>query len=209
MYSYIQNREIRNELRIYCEDRIIQLQKVLRDYFTFSFKLIGSGENRLMTVNGNNNSVDLDYNIVIQRDKKQLIGKPEQIKKLFMRAIKDVCGENTKVCDSTQVITCKVGRLCGYSFSFDIAIFVEGNDGFIYKLINDKQSIPSRYIWNRVPKSKDFGYKFSYLKNNGYWEDIKSLYLKKKNFNLSRATDKSSFSILIETVNEILQQLEY
>lgn len=208
MYSYLLNKELRNELRAYCEEKILLLQKEVSEYFTFSFKLIGSGDNRLMTINGNKKSIDLDYNIVIQRDKKQLVGKPEQIKKIFMRVFKDVCGRDTKVSDSTQVITCKVGKFDGYDFSFDIAIFVEGNDGFIYKLINDKKTIPSRYIWNRIPSSKDFNFKFSYLKRNGYWEDIKSLYLKKKNLYLTRGSDKTSFSILIETVNEIIQKME-
>jgi hypothetical protein len=208
MYSYLLNKELRNELRAYCEEKIFLLQKEVSKYFTFSFKLIGSGDNRLMTINGNKKSIDLDYNIVIQRDKKQLVGKPEQIKKIFMRVFKDVCGRDTKVSDSTQVITCKVGKIDGYDFSFDIAIFVEGNDGFIYKLINDKKTMPSRYIWNRIPSSKDFNFKFSYLKRNGHWEDIKSLYLKKKNLYLTRGSDKTSFSILIETVNEIIQKME-
>ena len=208
MHSYLLNKELRNELRAYCEEKILLLQKEVSEYFTFSFKLIGSGDNRLMTINGNKKSIDLDYNIVIQRDKKQLVGKPEQIKKIFMRVFKDVCGRDTKVSDSTQVITCKVGKIDGYDFSFDIAIFVEGNDGFIYKLINDKKTIPSRYIWNRIPSSKDFNFKFSYLKRNGHWGDIKSLYLKKKNLYLTRGSDKTSFSILIETVNEIIQKME-
>lgn len=206
MFDYIENKSLRNDLREYCEERIVALQKELKEYFTFSFKLIGSGDNRLMMINGKNNSIDLDYNLKIQRDKKQLISNPEKIKKLFLRGFQNVCEKGTKVSDSTQVITCYVGEFEEFSFSFDVAIFVEGNDGFIYKLINDKNTIPSRYIWNKIPKSKDFEYKFSSLKQMGYWQDIKDLYKRKKNLYLQRQDDRHSFSILIETVNEIIQK---
>ena len=206
MYSYINDKELRNYLREYCETRIIALQKELKEYFTFSFKLIGSGNNRLMMVNGKNNSVDLDYNLTIQRDKKQLFSNPEKIKKLFMSAFQKVCNKNVKTSDSTQVITCVVGKVGKYTFSFDIAIMAEGNDGYIYKIVNDKTVQPTRYIWNKIPKSKNIDYKFLTLKQNGYWEDIKEIYLEKKNKYLVTNNDKHSFSIFIETINEVIQK---
>ena len=206
MYSYIPDKELRNQLREFCEDIIFALQKDLKDYFTFSFKLIGSGDNRLMMINGKNNSIDLDYNLMIQRDKQQLVSYPEKIKKLFLSSLQKVCGRNVRVSDSTQVLTCTVGHIGDYYFSFDVAIFIEGNDGYIYKLINDKTTIPSRYIWNKVPQSRNFEYKFYVLKHNGYWEEIKELYKEKKNKSLSLQDGKHSFSILIETVNELIQK---
>lgn len=205
MFRYIQDKELRNSLREYCEDKIISVQKQLKDFFTFSFKLIGSGDNRLMMINGKNNSIDLDYNLVIQRDKKQLIGDPKRIKILFVDAFRKVCGKSVKVSDSTSVITCVIGPYQEFSFSFDVAIMIDGNNGYLYKIINDKTASQSRYIWNQVPKSKNFEYKFSVLKQKGYWNDIKELYLSKKNNNLRKHIDKTSFSVLIETVNEIIQ----
>lgn len=206
MYRYIEDKALRNELREFCEGKIIDLQKELKDYFTFSFKLIGSGNNRLMTINGKNNSIDLDYNLVIQRDKKQLFSNPEKIKKLFISTFQKVCGKNVKASDSTQVLTCTVGKVRNYLFSFDIAIFAEGNDGFFYKIINDKNTNPSRYIWNKVPKSRNFEYKFLTLKQLGYWEDIKNKYIKKKNTYLRSDPTKQSFSILIECLNDIIHE---
>lgn len=206
MYDYIPDKELRNALRVYCEEAILALQNELKDYFTFSFKLIGSGDTRLMMINGKDNSIDLDYNLVIQRDKRQLIGDPGRIKHLFMKELKDYFGKDVKVSDSTQVITCNVGKMCGYKFSFDIAIIVDGNDGYMYKIVNDKNTTPTRYIWNKIPKSKDYEYKFTALKRMGYWEDIKKLYKAKKNNYLKRQSDIASFSILIETVNEIIQK---
>lgn len=205
MFRYIESKHQRTAYREYCESKIICTQKHLKDYFTFSFKLIGSGESRLMTVNGNNKKVDLDYNLILQRDKKQLIDDPKKIKHLFMDAFKNACGYKAKVSDSTQVITCFIGQLEDYDFSFDVAIMVEANDGFLYKIVNIKEKNTCRYIWNKVPESRNFEHKFLFLKRNGYWEQIKELYLRKKNINLSKQTSKQSFSILIETVNEIIQ----
>lgn len=205
MYEYINNKQIRNELRDYCERVIVSLQKELKEYFTFSFKLIGSGDTRLIMVNGNDNSIDLDYNIVIQRDKKQLVSDPSSIKHCFMQALKKVLGKNVKVSDSTQVITCYVGKVYKYTFSFDIAIIVDGNDGYMYKIVNDKNGTPIRYIWNMIPQSKDYEYKFCRLKRLGYWEEIKCIYKQKKNNYLKKQSDIGSFSILIETINAIIQ----
>ena len=206
MYDYIPDKQLRTNLREYCEDAIYALQDELKECFTFSFKLIGSGDTRLMMINGNDKSIDLDYNLVIQRDKKQLSGDPSQIKHLFMALLKKILGKGVKVSDSTQVITCCVGKMYGYTFSFDIAIIMDGNDGYMYKIVNDKNTVPSRYIWNKIPKSKNFEYKFSILKKNGYWEDIKEIYKEKKNTYLRRQSDISSFSILIETINEVIQK---
>ena len=206
MYDYINDKQLRSNLRVFCESAILALQEEISDYFTFSYKLIGSGDTRLMMINGNDNSIDLDYNLVIQRDKKQLIGDPGKIKRLFMKSLKGFMGKDVKVSDSTQVITCYVGKKYGYKFSFDIAIIVDGNDGYMYKIVNDKNTEPTRYIWNKIPKSKDYEYKFTTLKRMGYWEDIKELYKRKKNNYLKRQSDISSFSILIETVNEIIQK---
>lgn len=206
MYEYIQDKKTRLMLRERCENYILNVQHQLKDYFTFSFKLIGSGDSRLMMTNGKNKSIDLDYNIVIQRDKKQLIGKPNKIKQLFMSAFKEICGSGVKVSDSTKAITCYIGKINGYTFSFDIAVFIDGNDGFTYKLINDKNSVPSRYIWNKVPQSNNFEYKFMCLKREGYWEEIKDLYKNKKNKCLVNKDEKTSFEILLSVINELIQK---
>ena len=123
-----------------------------------------------------------------------------------MKELKDYFGKDVKVSDSTQVITCNVGKKYGYEFSFDIAIIIDCKDGYMYKIANDKNTTPTRYIWNKIPKSKDYEYKFTALKRMGYWEDIKELYKTKKNNYLKKQSDIASFSILIETVNEIIQK---
>lgn len=62
------------ELNKWCLSIIHNVQRLLKDYFTFDIRLIGSGEKRLVTQN-ENECFDLDYNLIIQRDKQDLIGK--------------------------------------------------------------------------------------------------------------------------------------
>jgi len=206
MYRYLTDKKLRSELRSQAESIIYSAQKLLAKTATFSFKLIGSGETRLMMVNGKNNSVDLDYNLYIQRDKENLVYQPGELKRRFMSAIQNVCGRGIKVSDSSSVITCHYGKVCGYVFSIDFAVYVSDDKGFQYKLIADKSAQPVRYEWNQVPKSKGFESKFRKLKQEGFFEDIKGRYLEKKNANLKQGSPKASFSLLIETVNELVQE---
>ena len=125
-----------------------------------------------------------------------------------MQAFKKICGNRVKVSDSTQVITCTVGNFHKYFFSFDLAIFVDANDGFIYKLISDKQINSIRYIWNKVPKSKNYEANLLFLKRKGLWEEIKNRYKDKKNMYLRRQSQISSFEILLSVINEMMQIYE-
>ncbi len=204
MYHYIEDKEIRTELRVACEEIILNVQKsFLRDYFTFEFKLIGSGETRLITQNGDTGEFDLDYNFILQKDKKELISNPKKIKELFIEAFNEV-NPNLgfkPANNSRSVITSRLVRNNRLYFSFDVAILCEGNNGNYYKIIYDKQS--DRYLWNEVKSSRGYQEKMSILKRNGQWLKIKDLYLKKKNMYLCNNSERSSFSILLETLNEL------
>lgn len=204
MYYYIEDKEIRSELRIACEEIILNVQKsFLRDYFTFEFKLIGSGETRLITQNGNTGEFDLDYNFILQKDKQGLISNPRRIKELFIEAFNDV-NPNLgfkPANNSKSVITSRLVRNNRLFFSFDVAILCEGNNGNYYKIIYDKPT--GRYLWNEVKSSRGYQDKLTALKRYGKWSEIKDNYLKKKNQYLCTNSGKSSFSILLETLNEL------
>ncbi len=81
-----------------------------------------------------------------------------------------------------------------------MAIIVEGDDGYFYRLTNDKNT--GRYIWNQVKYSKNYYEKVKVIKENGYWKDFKQRYLELKNLHLSRQDGIKSFSIFLETLNE-------
>lgn len=201
MFKYV-SKEERNSLAKACEDIILSVQKQVKDYFTFEYRLIGSGEKRLITQNGESGPFDLDYNFILKKDKQELSSYPEKIKNVFINAFNEVNFEfNFKFAsNSTSVITSKLVLNKTLKFSFDVAIMIEGNNGNLYKLIYDK--ISNRYLWNEVKKTKNYGSKFTRIKEEGYWEDFKKRYLNNKNMHQIRNDEIQSFSIFLETLNE-------
>ena len=104
-YSYVKQ-QIVTDQHNWCMKILNEVQDLLREYFTFDIRLIGSGDKRLVTQNGDE-PFDLDYNLFIKRDKQDLIDDPKKIKQLFRNAFKKVLTENLKpynhVEDSTSV----------------------------------------------------------------------------------------------------------
>jgi len=203
-YTYLNNKLARNEAKKECEKIIKSLQKVLNEYFTFSFELIGSGKTNIITVDKKSNSFDLDYNIIIQKDKKNLIHNPKKIKELFLSKMNEI---NCKFkfdfpCNSKSVITSSRKPIKCYNFSFDIAILIEGNNGNYMKIIYDKHN-DNNYKWNEIKNSNQYQQLYSIIKQNHYVE-FKRIYLEKKNSN----TNKVSFSLFLETINELYDKYE-
>lgn len=201
-YKFANQSEVK-ELEQWCMKILHAVQEEVREYFTFDIRLIGSGDKRLVTQNSDE-SFDLDYNIILQKDKKGLLDNPKQIKDIFVKSFKAILEKNVAdynyVSDSTSVITAKLLRNDKIEFSFDVAIIVEGNDGYFYRLTNDKNT--GRYIWNQINQSANYLERFKYAKNNGHWMDFKKRYLELKNMHLSRQEGIKSFSIFLETLNE-------
>ena len=204
MYKYV-SKEERDSLAKACEEIILSVQKIVKEYFTFEYRLIGSGQKRLITRNGDSGPFDLDYNFILKKDKQELISYPEKIKNIFINAFNEVNPElNFKYAsNSTSVITSKLALGGKLEFSFDVAIMIEGNNGNLYKLIFDK--ISGRYLWNEVRKTKNYSAKFKRIKEEGYWEDFKERYLYNKNLHLTRNEETPSFSVFLETLNEYFQ----
>jgi len=204
MYHYVEDKKELKELKLACETIIKNVQKSwLSDYFTFQFNLIGSGMTNLITQNGQDGEFDLDYNFILQRDKKELFSSPKKIKELFINAFNDVNpnlgfkpAEN-----STSVITSKLVYQNKLHFSFDVAIICEGNNGNYLKIIQKKST--GQYYWNEMNSSRNYQTKIVALKDLGTWNEVRDLYLDKKNKYLISQVDKDSFSVLLETLNEM------
>lgn len=201
MYHYIEKDE-KASLTEICEEVLFCVQKSVKEYFSFEFRLIGSGIKKLLTRNGENRSFDLDYNIILKKDKKNLLSNPDKIRQLFLNAFNNA---NPKygfkyAQDSTSVITSRLVHNNTLYFSFDVAIMKEGNNGNYYKLVHDKSS--NRYIWNEVKQSKDYMIRFKAIKEKGLWPQFKKRYLELKNMHLKRNDEIRSFSIFLETINE-------
>lgn len=201
-YRFAKQSDVK-ELSTWCMDVLHTVQNEIREYFTFDIRLIGSGDKRLVTQNSDE-SFDLDYNIILQQDKKGLLDNPKQIKEIFVakfdKVLKAYVSNYTHVSDSTSVITAKIIRNNRLKFSFDVAIIVEGDNGCFYRLVNDKTT--GRYIWNQVKQSAKYFDRFKAVKENGDWAQFKQRYLELKNMHLRRQDGVKSFSIFLETLNE-------
>lgn len=205
MYRFANQQDVK-ELAKWCEEIIKEVQKEVKEYLTFSFNLIGSGGKRLVTQNAEE-AFDLDYNLIIQKDKQGLIDDPKRLKNIVRNAFDVVLRESVDgyngAKDSKAVITITFSDGVKRTFSFDVAIYVEADNGYMYKLINDKNT--GRYIWNQLPKSKNYEEKMQAIKENGEWEDFKYTYLELKNKYLRSGNNVKSFSIFLEALNKFYQ----
>lgn len=203
MYKYVSKKEIR-DIREYCEEIIKKIQKSqLKDFLTFSFYLIGSGKTNLITINGDNGTYDLDYNLILQKDKEDLFSKPQKIKELFSKEFdKERNNFNIKkIENSSSVITLKFKDK---KANVDIAILRKNNNGNYSKIIYDKNK--NRYIWNEIKCSKNYQDNINSIKQQMCWNEVREKYLFKKNSYLRQNKNISSFSILLETINEVMQR---
>ena len=178
-YHYPPQKEV-TELNKWCLSIIHSVQRLLKDYFTFDIRLIGSGEKRLVTQN-EDECFDLDYNLIIQRDKQDLISNPKAIKDLFTDAFNKVLDQNVKgrhkVRNSTSVLKNEIIEKDKLVFKFDVAILIKVDDDYYYKIIADKNYNPPRYLWNKVKNSKNYLERFSIIKQQIVFKDFKDRHI--------------------------------
>ena len=207
MYSFVEDKRELKEIREVCEQIIKSIQSSwLKEYFTFQFNLIGSGGVKLVTRNGSDGEYDLDYNLIIQKDKQNLFSNPKRIKEIFIEAFDDVNPnfgfKNAE--NSSSVITSKLVYDNRLYFSFDVAILCEGYNGNYLKITQNKKT--SQYYWSEIKSSRNYKSKMNALKKLDVWNEVRNLYLSKKNMHLSRQDEIASFSVLLETLNELSSQ---
>lgn len=207
MYSFVEDKRELKEIREVCEQIIKSIQSSwLKEYFTFQFNLIGSGGVKLVTRNGSDGEYDLDYNLIIQKDKQNLFSNPKRIKEIFIEAFNDVNPnfgfKNAE--NSSSVITSKLVYDNRLYFSFDVAILCEGYNGNYLKITQNKKT--SQYYWSEIKSSRNYKSKMNALKKLDVWNEVRNLYLSKKNMHLSRQDEIASFSVLLETLNELSSQ---
>ncbi len=208
-YQYVSKSEIK-VLHSFCSSKMTELVQILRKQeITCKFYEIGSYAKNMVTKNGKA-PYDLDYNIEIT---KQLPPKYNDLKKLknLIRSKMDgllpkpkfSCGK-----DSTSVITYiqHIPNNPNIQFTFDIGIVSRNNNGNLQRLIHNKKN--GTVTWNEAKNSNDIDDKVKTLRKNGYTNEIKELYLKKKNDYLSKndSDNHPSFIVYIETINEIYEK---
>lgn len=205
MYQYVNNATVQ-PYRSFCSDKMNQIKQLLyHDYdIVASFSLIGSGAKNLVTQN-EAASFDLDYNLEIQSHSIEYLDA-KKLKTIVMNMLNKILSNQncpfSDSQDSTAVITSRWIDNKKLRFGFDVAILAKNTNGKFCRMIHDKQN--DRYFWTEVPDSQEVFSKMELLKKNGWWSEIRNLYLRKKNMYLQR-NDKNhpSFVVFVETVNEV------
>lgn len=186
-------------------EKLINLvQNELRnEYFTFSFTYVGSTHRKMITRDAKGNTgYDFDVNIHVNDYDEDFF--PEEIRRILKKAFdKHSRALGYDFCeDSTRVLTIKRKDILGSRIlsSCDFAIVYDCDDGRQqYIHFNKKQK---SYEWKYLPMSNTkLEERAEYLKKNKHWNEVRDLYIDKKNWNDN--PDKRSRSLYAETINEI------
>lgn len=189
---------------------ITEMQDVLQEDFTFQFYFVGSSKRHMVTYDPTSNiGFDFDVNLEINDDFEEY--SADELRHKIMRVLDKVARKYgyRYAEDSTRVITIKVkhqknSRIL-HSCDFAIVNNYENEDDYEcqeYIRFNKKQK---SYTW----EDQSDGYymlheKEEWIKVNGHHEELRDLYLHKKN----RPYDphKHSRSLYAEAVHEICQR---
>lgn len=192
---------------------INSVQDDVRQCFAFQFYFVGSVKRNMLTYDVKSNiGFDFDVDIHVNDDDCKYSAK--EIKTQIMSALNKVahCYGYDNAEDSTRVITIKVKdrknskilHSCDFAIVNDY-IDDEDNERQEYIHFNKKQKI---YSWEEQPHGFYLlDEKVEWSKDCGYWQDVRDLYLYKKNNN--HDPHKHSRSIYAETIHEICQRYGY
>lgn len=191
---------------------INQVQNIVRPYFTFNYRFIGSSERNMITYDPMTNvGFDFDVNLYVNDDDQDF--EPGKIREILRNAINEATRmKGFQPCeDSTRVITLKMINplLAKVCYSCDFAIVYDYEDDFgkteqQYIRFNKKQNT---YTWEHQSKGYMLYEKVEWIKYNNLWNKVRELYLDKKNYR-SDLTKKSR-ALYAETINEICQFYGY
>lgn len=189
-----------------------QVQDLVREKFTFKFTPVGSYPRNMITFDAKSNiGFDFDFNIEVNDDEENYTAK--QIKDILRNALDRVAGKYGygHAEDSTRVITIKVidqgdSRIL-YSCDFAI-VYNYSEDGKPQQQYIHFNKTTRTYSWCSQAK----GYymlpeKIEWLKENGYWQELRDYYLLKKNTNTN--PDVHSRTVFAIAVHEMCQKKGY
>ena len=199
-FRYVQKGEyqpLKNDLI----ELLHEVQDEVRDDFTFQYHFIGSTKRKMITRDMKSNiGFDFDVDLTVNDDEEDY--DPDEIRNILRNAITKVSRRYgfTKCEDSTRVITIKMTNpwRSTIEHSCDFAI-VYGNQ---YIRFNKGTQT---YTWEYQSKNhNDIEKRADILKKNGYWDEVRTVYLDKKNCNTN--PDKHSRSLYFETINEVYKR---
>ena len=210
-FEYV-DREVWMPMKQNVESILHEVQNLVKHKFTFSYTFIGSTSRNMITCDfKSNRGFDFDVNIYINDDENEYSAKKQ--KHIIMNALNQVAWKHgySHCEDSTRVITLKIkDKRCSLiEHSCDIAIVHD----YIDKKGEKKQECirfnknKQTYTWEDQPKGYNLEKKIKWLKKNSLWNEVRDIYLYKKNINMNQ--DKHSRSLFAETINELCVQNGY
>lgn len=189
---------------------LMNVQDLLRKEFTFRFDVVGSYQRNMITYDTKSNvGYDFDFNIEINKYNDEC--SPKKLKNMLQKAMGNAC---TKYGydypeDSTRVLTIKMkdrkkSRIL-HSCDFAIVNNYIDDEGYECQEYIHHNKSQKNYIWCE----QSGGYymlqdKIDWIKKNRLWNEVRNLYIKKKNIN--NDPNVHSRSIFAMTVNEICQK---
>lgn len=206
-FEYVSREEtkpVRDELY-----KIIRgVHKIVKPYFTFQHKPVGSSDPNInMITRDNKSNIGFDFDINFEINDEEENYSPAEIRYIVKNAINRIAPMyGYKYCeDSTRVLTIKKVNTfsCRILHSCDFAIVYNCGDGRQQYIRFNKNY--NSYTWEYQGKGfKNLENKITWLKHNGHWGELQKYYLYKKNHNDN--PDKHSRSILAESINEMYQK---
>ncbi len=210
-YEYV----TKNEAKPYREEFlniIHRTQDLLRNRFTFQYDFIGSSSRNMITCDfTTNKGFDFDINLHINDPDEEF--SAEEIKKSIIGAINKVARpRGYEFCeDSTRVITLKMlsknRSQIEYSCDFAIVNDYEDENGIFHQQYIHFGKNGGSYTWCDQPQGYKLEDKVIWLVENKLWNEVRELYLYKKNNNLN--LEKKSRAIYAETIHEVCQKNGY
>ena len=201
-FKYVTKKEyqpVKNELI----ELINLVQDEVREYFTFRYDFIGSASRNMITRDEDSNvGFDFDVNIRVNDDEENYTAKA--IKQILINGFNqynhlfdyDYCE------DSKRVITIKVKdrKKSRILHSCDFAVVYDCEDGRQQYIHYNKAQ--QSYGWQYQPKGfYKLTEKMEAIKEEGYWQEVRDLYIDKKNNNTD--PNKKSRSIFAETIAQV------
>lgn len=214
MYHYIEDKEFLKDMRGLCSDIVNQLvQQINRDgALLVEAHLVGSGARNMVTQNGDE-PVDLDYNLCILEAYEINIYDGRAIKEYVRKQFNQVLNANRwgDCQDSTSALSTKLHHFTSSNNTrFKIDLGIIWHQGIrCHRLKHHKIGNIDfdQWYWNEARHSDGLEHRANTLKKHHLWNEVRDVYLDKKNLYLSRQDDDHpSFIVYLEAVNEVYHQ---
>jgi len=187
---------------------IDDIQKLLKDEYTFAWRIVGSGAWGTM-VEDENGEYDLDYQLLLTKKskayKENAFSDPTYIKNDFISAFNRVLKGKEKIQNSTTAITLINEDVKPYHIDFVIIKLLPENNEIIRR--NNKKETPqhNEFTWNELSKWNEAYTKFKGLSAHEKQDLIENYIIPKKAIekakNENDPTKISSSALFIREVN--------